>query len=231
MQINVNVDLSGWQLKTLREEKRLAYNLSEALNNTAKAFQLAMRNAISEKFHLRDDPQKTRRFLLQQILIKPFASPKKGVMYVEISVAQKARLLLAAYEAGERRQGFVGRDSAVPNPATAREGGQFGGVIKTEVRFKNLRLKPFTVHSLTRPDTVQYKGKDRTFQLGSTAMNPAGGVYQRVGPKPDDIRLLYSYKTAFKLKAILDFLSTAEITMNERFKIEWILANARTPSK
>jgi len=231
MQINVKVDLSGWNLKTPRETRRLAYNMSEALNNTAKTFQLAMRDAISRKFRLRDDTTKTRRFLLQQIVIKPFASPKKGVMYVEISVAQKARLLLAAYETGALRQGFVGQDSAVPNPATAREGGQFGGVIKKEVRFKNLRLKPFTVHAITRPDTVQYKGSDRTFQLGSTAMNPAGGVYQRVGPKPDDIRLLYSYKAAFKLKAILDFVSTAEFTMNERFKIEWILANARTPSK
>lgn len=231
MNINVTMDLGGLNARTEREARRLAYNSAEALNNTAKSFQARIRARISTEFHLRDDPTKTRRFLLQQIVIKPFASPKKGIMYVEIGIAQKARLLLAAYETGELREGFIGANSADPNPAIARQGGSFAGAIKPEVRFKNLRLKPFTVHALTRPDTVQYKGKDRTFQLGSTAMNPAGGVYQRVGPGKDDIRLVYSFKTAFKLKAILQFLATAEITMKDQFGVEWVIANARNPSK
>lgn len=231
MQINVDMDLRGLNARTDREAKRLAYNTVEALNNTAKAFQAKIRQHIEQTFHLRDDPTKTRRFLLQQIVIKPFASPKKGIMYVEISVAQKARLLLAAYETGELREGFVGKHAAIPNPATAREGGSFAGAIVPELRFKNLRLKPFTVHAITHPDTIQYKGADRTFQLGSTAKNPAGGIYQRVGPTRDDIRVVYSFKTAEKLKKILDFLSTAELTMKDQYGVEWVIANARNPSQ
>lgn len=112
----------------------------------------------------------------------PSPAPTKGIVYAEIVVAQKARLLLAEYEAGEEREGVVGKHAAIPDPSTAHEGSTFAGAVCPELRFRDLRLKPFTVRSITRSDTIQYKGKNRTFELGSTTTNRASGVTSAAAP-------------------------------------------------
>lgn len=236
MKIDVKIDLSGFEAKTLREQKRIAYNMAESLNNTGKAAQAQIRQSMQEHFKLRSTTSRDRKWLLERIKLT-FASVKKGVMFCELYVDKKARLLLAAYETGEQREGFKGKNVAVANPAIAREGGNFAGAIKPELTFQALKLRPFTVTPRTRPDTVQYKSIEgtgagfRVFGLKSTHNNPLGGVYERVGPGPDDIRLVYSNRRAFKLHELLHFIATASQTMRDKFPVEWAISNARTPSK
>ena len=208
----------------------MAYNTAEALNKTALAAQEAVREHMRQVFHERATTRGDRRWLEQRIKLV-FASVRKGVIYAELYVDQKARLLLAAFETGEMREPFVGQNVAVPNPMTAREGGNVAGTIVPELTFKALKLKPFTVHPITQSDTVQYKGADRTFILKHTVNAPLGGVFQRIGPGCDDIRLVYSFHRAFKLKAVLDFLKIAVEIMDDKFPIEWTISNARNPSQ
>lgn len=228
MQINVSIDPSQLQAKTLREQKRLAFNTAEALNNTAKDAQDAIRRHMQEVFKLRATPKKDRNWLLQRIKIN-FASVKQGRIVAEVYVDQKARLLLGGFETGEERTPFAGQNVAVPNPAVARDG-NIDNPVDPSLTFRNLKLKPVKVQPNRFGDTVQFKGQQRTFILKHTASNPFGGVYQRVGPGKDDIRLVYSFRRPFHLKSVLDFVKIATAVMQDKFAVEFAISNARRPS-
>ncbi|MFI5244615.1 MAG: hypothetical protein ACHQQR_05265 [Gemmatimonadales bacterium] len=216
--------------RTAREEKRLAYNCAEALNNTAKAAQEDMRIRMMQIFQLRATTKRDRHWLLEQIKLT-FASVKKGVIFAELYVQPRARLLLAGFETGAMREPFVGKDVAVPNVADARAGGSVAGEIQPQFQFGKMRLKAVTVIARTHADTTQFKGANRLFLLKSTKREPLGGVFQRVGPGKDDIRLVWSFHRAFKLREVLQFLPTVARTMNDKFRVEWAISNARNPSR
>jgi hypothetical protein len=153
-------------------------------------------------------------------------------MYAELYVNPNVkRLLLAGFETGAMREPFVGHNVAIPITGEARAGGSIGGEIKPEFVFGKMRLKAVTVIGRTHSDTTQYKGANRLFLLKSSRQAPLGGVFQRVGPGKDDIRLVWSFHRAFKLHEVLKFLQTAEQTMSEKFKVEWAISNARNPSR
>jgi hypothetical protein len=231
MRIDVQFDVSQLQAKTLREQKRLAYNCAEALNKTAVAAQEALRLRMMTIFNLRSTTKRDRHWLLEQVKVQ-FASVKKGVMYAELYVNPNVkRLLLAGFETGAMREPFVGKNVAIPITGEARAGGSVGGEIKPEFVFGKMRLKAVTVIGRTHSDTTQYKGANRLFLLKSSRQAPLGGVFQRVGPGKDDIRLVWSFHRAFKLHEVLKFLQTAEQTMSEKFKVEWAISNARNPSR
>ena len=65
---------------------------------------------------------------------------------------------------------------------------------------------------------TQYKGQHRTFILLRTARAPLGGVFQRVGPGRDDIRLVYSFEKFGVIKPTLEFIKTAERIAGPEFK-------------
>jgi hypothetical protein len=227
MQINVEMDTRGLTAKTAREEKRLAYNVSTALNETTKTAQANIRAHMMATFQLRASAGKDRKWLLDRIKMT-FASPKKGLAYTQVYVDQsKQRLLLAEFEDGGMRRPFVGKNVADPNPAVARLGGSVAGQVDPGLRFTRLGLK----QSTTTGGKIQWKGKQRTFLLPHSANLPLGAVMQRVGPGPDDIRVVYSFKSPFKLRRLLDLIQIASTTMRERWPIEWAIANARNPSK
>jgi hypothetical protein len=231
MRINIDIDTAGLVAKTAREERRLAYNTAEALNNTAKAAQAAIRTHMLQVFKTRADTKRDRKWLLEQIKVL-FSSVKKGIMYAEVYVNPKPKnFLLAKFEGGDERTPFVGTNLGVPNPAQARVGGAFAGALKPGIAFNKLGLKKVFVVPRRFGDRTQFKGKDRTFLLKHTSQNPLGGVYQRVGPGKDDIRLIYSFRRAFKLHQLLQLVKTATTTMQDKFKVEWVIANARNPSK
>lgn len=70
----------------------------------------------------------------------------------------------------------------------------------------------------------QWKGEHRTFILNRTRKAPEGGVFQRVGPGRDDIRLIYSFQSHGRLEGNLGFIKTAEHVakpeFNRRLKAE-----------
>jgi len=95
---------------------------------------------------------------------------------------------------------------------------------------KNLRLLPRrdvvgvlpAHHRITKRGVDQLQGKDRTFVLDQTMFGVrVAGVYQRVGPGPHDIRLLWTYKDRIPIPARLQFEATAVATVQATWPREY----------
>jgi hypothetical protein len=206
--------------------RRMAYALVNALNNTAKNIQKTEREQVRSKLTVRK-----RDFILRQIAIIDFASAPRRLYQARIRIGQKDRLLLSDLEAGGIRKPFgPGRRVAVPLTGGAARP-SFAQPVSATLRVTALRLikvragQPlktrkgrskreqasvaFRTHE-TGTGKTQIKGTHRTFVLEHTAKAPEGGIYQRVGPGRDDIRLIYPFVTGPKLAAMLRWLITAE---------------------
>jgi hypothetical protein len=66
----------------------------------------------------------------------------------------------------------------------------------------------------------QWKGRQRTFILTATKKAPLGGVFQRIGRGPAEIRMIYAFETEVPLDARLGFVSTATATADRWFAQE-----------
>jgi hypothetical protein len=193
------------QVAQLSGPKGIAYATANALNNVAKLIQKAEREELHKNFELRTP--RTTRFLERQVAtIKPFASVKQGRPFTEISVGNKApRLLLSLYETGGEKVPARGR-KLVGVPVTggpARKA--FSSPVAETLYLRKLKFRA----RKTKGGKVQYLGKDRTFLLKRTARSTHGGVFQRVGSGRDDVRMLYSFKQRPRLRAMLEFVKTA----------------------
>jgi hypothetical protein len=222
VKVNIDIDTSALKARTLREAKRLAFNTAEALNKTAIHGQQLVREEITQTMTLRSSTKRGKAFVLEQVKVA-FASARKGLAFAEVYIAKKARLLLAAFETQEQREGFVGKNVAIPNPEGARVGGNLEGSVKEEFTFKAMKLKK-TGH--THHGQPILKGAADTFQV-ATEKHPLGEVLQRTGPGQDDVRLLYTFAHPFRLKRLLHFKDRLATAMREKFRNEWIIANAR----
>jgi hypothetical protein len=217
--INAVIDTSQLELALAREQKRLAYNVVAALNKTAVGIQAKIRADMERVFVLRRAAGKDRKWLLDRIKVK-FASVKKGLLYAEIYIDQKPRLLLAQLELGGERAPVKGKSVAVPVTEEAREGGAISGAVKQELTFKELALRRVKVTPNKQPDLMQFKGKHRTFLLKSTAKHPLGGVFMRTGPGKDNIEMVYSFKKAFQLKQMMHLFRIAREEFHAKFAVE-----------
>lgn len=227
MNIRVSVEVAPLLLRLRNGEKRLAFATVNALNKTALRIQQAERDHLDRAFEVRRP-----EFLRRQVAVikrESFASVRAGRAFVEIAVGQKPRLLLSSFEQGGERRPFKGKRVAVPlTGSPARP--SFASAVPTELRFRALRLVRVRAGEVTRtragrarrerrdvgftPTTtragrVQWKGAHRTFLLEQTAKLPHGGVFQRVGPGRDDVRLLYPFVSRPRLEAKLQFVEIA----------------------
>lgn len=200
-----------WDDKALRDQvrelstKSLGYATVNAINNVAKIIQKAEREKLDDRFEIRTP--RTRAFLERNVaIIKPFASAGQGRPFAEISVGQRSRLLLAVFEKGGEKVSARGA-KLVGVPVT---GGParltFSSPVAETLYLRKLKFKA----KKTATGKVQFKGKDRTFLLKRTAKSTFGGVYQRVGPYREDVRMVYSFKQRPRLKAVLQFVKTAD---------------------
>lgn len=232
--INVTIDIDALRARTKREEKNLAYSTAQALNDTAKDVQYKIQGDVQQLFHLRkkpgskrwegatsvfsdtygDQPSRGERaFIVRAIKIFAWANVMKGKLFAEIGINNRPRLLLAHFEKGGLREPFVGRRVAVPIQETARKG-SIRNPVDPKLTFRRLAFKT----RKTASGKKQIKGKMRTFILSKTPRHPMGGVYQRVGPKPEDVRMVYSFRRAFRLQAVLRFVKRAQQTYATRFR-------------
>ncbi len=225
MRLNAEIDTSRLVARVLSEQKRLVYNTVAALNKTALYIQAAIREDMTKELVLRRTAGKDRKWILDRIKVR-FASVKKGLLSAEIYIDQKPRLLLAQLELGGERTPVKGKSVAVPVTEEAREGGAIGGGVKKELTFKDLALRRVSVEAHKQQDTMQFKGQHRTFLLKSTARHPMGGVFMRVGPGKDDVRMIYSFKKAFQLKQLVHIIRDAKRLFPDKFKVELSIAYA-----
>jgi hypothetical protein len=137
MQINCQIDSTELVLRLKNGQRRLAYAAVNAINNTAKRIQVAERASVKEEFTLR----KPEFVLRQAAVIKPFASVREARPFAEISVGQKPRLLLSAFERGAKREPFTPGAKRVGAPViggAARPA--FTGPIVPELMMKKLKV-------------------------------------------------------------------------------------------
>jgi hypothetical protein len=229
--MSVSVEFVGTQgvkvLSVLKGgDKRMAYAIANAINATAKDVQAAQRAHIQQVFKLR----KGDFILRQSAIIKPFASATKRSFEAVVSVGKKERLLLTGYEAGDTRRPVKGKRAAVPiigGPVRPN----FSQSVPDTYLYKSLRLRPTKSTStkrvkvdvkvstvVSRKGTRQLKGEHRTFVLPRTAKASYGGVFQRVGPRKEDIRMIYSFVPPGKLPRILGFTKTARRAINKVYR-------------
>lgn len=214
--------------RTLREQKRLAYNVVQALNKTAVSIQATIRADMEKVFTLRRSTSRDRKWILERIKVK-FASVRRGDLFAEIYIDTKPRLLLAGLELGGVRDPVTGKNVAVPVAEEARVGDSIGGAVKEELTFKALALHRVKVKPNKQSDTIQFKGANRTFLLKHTAKHPLGGVFIRTGPGKDDIEMIYSFKQAFQLKKLLHLVEIAKRDFASKFAVELSIAYAGQP--
>jgi hypothetical protein len=165
------------------------------------------------------------------------------------AVGARRRVLLPEFEAGGEKQPTVGaRTFAIPltgRPARP----SFRGVVPPAFTFAGLALTAYRGKAQIKVARrgkggkarqvkvglfgeygrmalpaegggVQWKGKQRTFMLTSTAREPEGGVFQRIGRGREDIREIYAFRRTAPLDARLHFVATARATADVWYREE-----------
>ena len=212
MQINIEFDAKEFEANTSKQIRNLAYSTAQAINDTAKQIQSAVRADMEQQFTIRGE--RTGKFLKNQIKIFEWANVKQNRPYAVLGiVGNKPRLLLPMYETGGIREPFVGKSVAVPTTATAREG-SIKKPVSPRLMFRALKMR----RHMTKSGKAQWKGRERTFVVSKTAKLPRGGVLQRVGPGRDDIRLVYSFQAGKRLKKKLSFGKLSKDTYVNNFR-------------
>ncbi len=194
MRIDLQIDSTPLVLRLRNGERRLAYAVVNAINNTAKRIQTAERQRVEEEFTIRK-----KEFIQRQAaIIKPFASVRQGRAFAEIGVGQKPRLLLSAFERGEERKPFTSGAKLVAEPVVggpARP--QFAEPVPPELRMARLRFD--------RTKTGRRRiGVTRT----RTYLVPAVGIFQRIAQEAT--RAVYLFTKGKRVKPRLRFVQTAE---------------------
>lgn len=205
--------------------KRMNYALAYAINDTLREVQREERARVQSTFTLRKP-----EFVLREAAILRFAKPADANMQGKAFVGQKRRMILSSFEKGGSRKAAMaaagvtsnGRRSAVPlKGGPARR--TFASSVPRELQYTALKLRPDrgrgarrkrSAGAMAQSSAVAIKGQQRTFVLRSTKKQPEGGVYQRVGPKRGDIRLVYAFVPNLMVPKKLDFVRTAKaVTM------------------
>ncbi|MBK7046462.1 MAG: hypothetical protein IPH48_08135 [bacterium] len=204
MRIDLQIDSAPLVLRLQNGQRRLAYAVVNAINNTAKRIQAVERRRVEEEFTVRK-----KEFIQRQAaVIKPFANVQQGRPYAEIGVGQKPRLLLSAFERGAERKPFTQGARRVAEPVIggpARP--QFAAQVTPELRVGRLRFD--------RTKTGRRRaGVTRT----KTYLVPEVGIFQRISPVAT--RLVYFFAKGKKIKPRLHFVETAEKEADRWFREE-----------
>ena len=204
MRIDLQIDSAQLVLRLRNGQSRLAYAAVNAVNNTAKRIQAAERRRVEQEFTVRK-----KEFIRREAaIIKPFASVKQGRAYAEISVGQKPRLLLSAFERGAVRRPFTSAAQSVAEPVVggpARP--RFTQPVTPELRMRRLRFD--------RTKTGKRRaGVTRT----RTYLVPEVGIFQRVGKEAS--RMVYIFTRGKRIKPRLRFVETARKEARRWFREE-----------
>jgi hypothetical protein len=180
--------------------------------------------------------------------ITPFASVKQSRPYAEIAAsapsgASARRTLLPQFEHGGIRKPMTPGAKSVAVPLLGRPARpSIRGGVPPEFTFPGMHLVAFKGGKRLRRrrrgrtvdvgqfgefgklqpsvEGVQYKGRNRTFQLPKTKKAPRGGVFQRIGPGRGDIREIWSFITPPELDNRLHFQDTARRIADRWFREE-----------
>jgi len=201
MRIDLRIDSAVLVLRLRNGQRRLAYAVVNAINNTAKRIQDAERRRVEEEFIVRK-----KEFIRREAaIIKPFANVRQARAYAEIGVGQKPRLLLSAFERGAERKPFTPTAERVAEPVVggpARP--RFAAPVTPELRVGKLRFDRTKIGR-------RRAGVTRT----KTYLVAKVGIFQRIGPAAT--RAVYLFTRGKKLAPRLRFVETAEKEVDKWF--------------
>jgi hypothetical protein len=208
---------------------QIPFAASLALNRTAKDVQQAEQGELAANFVLRQ-PQ----FILNSVRIPKFSDKHDSPMQVIVEIGEKAGFLRKFQAAGVKQALDPAMPIAIPSSNIRPS---FSDLPPRGLYPKNLRLVPRRgvtgilgpQRHVTARGVVQLKGKQRTFVLDPTAHQgvKTWGVYQRFGPGPHDVRLIWTYKTRIPIPRRFEFFPVGERTVRERWPIRWAEAFAQ----
>lgn len=224
MQINVSFDLSLLDKTAKRYEQNLAYSAAQAINAAALEAQKRIREQMAAAFHLRKAD-----FMMRSVKIFAFASVGRNRVYAELGIDNKPRLLLSMFETGGQKAPWKGKNVAVPVTGQVARS-SIAAPVNPSYTFQALHFQrgPIQHRGALHHAKGRHKGKlggeydvwqgaNRTFILTATARAPFGGVFQRVGPRRDDIRLLYSFRANVTLRKALSVIETTQEVYQQVF--------------
>jgi len=204
MKIDLQIDSAQLVLRLRDGQRRLAYAVVNAINNTAKRIQDVERRHVEAEFTIRK-----KDFIRREAaIIKPFANVRQGRPYAEIAVGQKPRLLLSTFERGGERTPFTPNAKRVAEPVVggpARP--QFPAQVPPELRMTRLRF-----------DRTKTGRRRAGVTKTSTYLVPQVGIFQRVGKEAT--RAVYLFTRGKKLESRLHFIETAEREADKWFSEE-----------
>jgi hypothetical protein len=194
MRIDLQIDSTALVLRLQNGQRRLAYAVVNAINNTAKRIQDAERRRVEQVFTVRKKDFMRR----EAAVIKPFANVRAARPYAEIAVGQKPRLLLSLFERGGERKPFTPSARSVAEPVVggpARP--QFSEQVTPELRMGRLRF-----------DRTKTGRRRAGVTKTSTYLVPKVGIFQRISKEATHV--VYLFTRGKKIKPRLHFVATAE---------------------
>lgn len=244
--LEITADDSTAQRMLSHVGDQLPFAISKALNDTARVAQDDVRKGIQERFILRT-PASTR-YLLSSVLFASSEHATKQNLQATLRIGPQ-RPLLARFERGGTRtvrDAFVA-PFAIPTRAIRPA---FSATVSRRLLPKNLGLLPYAVgggkptfHArgkkrsagvhITATGKPQLKGKERTFVLQLTPGARDWGVFQRIGPKRTDIRLIWAYRQQITIRPLLKFEQTIRASVARNWEavfaadLEYAIATAR----
>lgn len=189
-----------------------------AINDTAFAARDEIRTGIRERFTIR------RQWVVQGIQVPRGgkATKRRPVAIVEV---EHRRRFLVKFEEGGVKTGTQLEPIAIP---TEHIRPTQQAIPPRRLYPKNLGLAPRrdisggTINPrirVTRGGFRRLVGKYRTFVLDPSEMTASTwGIFQRTGPRRQDIRLIWAYRRQIPIPAILEFVQTATRVVKERFE-------------
>ena len=194
---------------------QMPFALSLAINRTAYNVRDAIRSGIQHRFTIR------RRWVVHGIQIPRGGRATKQKLEAIVEL-ERRRSFLAKFEEGGVKRGSVSLPIAIPTEHI-RPTPQ--SLPPLALYPKNLRLLERRDVSgflaarttLTRGNVRQWKGLRRTFVIDPwehRADRQLWGVWQRFGPRRNQIRLIWAYWREIRIPPILKFYETGRRTID-----------------
>lgn len=209
------------------ERRQMPFALMLTLNRTAEEAQRVFRDELPGRFTLRT-PQ-SRNFLQRMARIPRGGRATKSKPFVHLAIDGDRKNVLMKHEEGGRITGHE------PNPIYLPS----RGIRPTKAVLPPRHLYPSSNRLVERRDpdastlpvqerttargVPQIKGKRRMFVLDPKVHFGVRvwGVYQRTGPDRDDIRLLWLFRRSITLQPRLQFASTINRVVAQRFDLNF----------
>lgn len=198
--VRTQVTTADLQRLVRREERRIAFDLVEAVNLAAQGVQAAERRKIRQAMKVRSEA-----FTMRQVKLKQFASVRGNKAEAIIEIDPKPRSILSALEDGGNRPNLTAGEKpmAVPVPGTMARPSRD----RRAKLFSSLNLQ------LTKNGKT-WAGKSKTYLI------PGVGVFQHLKGKRTG-KLLWSMAESIQLPRILGLEDTAKREFPELFRRAW----------